>query len=267
MNEKVSRRDTFNQEALLYEEARPGYPEALIRDVVAFSKLPENGRILEIGGGTAQATIPFAQRGYAIDCIELGANLAAIASRNLEPYPKARVFVGNFEEYPLQEQYFDLVMSATAFHWIDPDVGYQKAAKVLKPDGAMALFWNKPVQIQFSADFYQTVQSIYQQIVPEMAKRHPGLPHPDSVPTPVKDQIVQSALFRDVTVHKYCWETEYTSKNYVKLLNTYSDHLALEKDVRAKLFDHIENLIETKFGGRIIKEYLSILYLAHRDKN
>ena len=63
---------------------------------------------------------------------------------------------------------------------------------------------------------------------------------------------------------KYRWETEYTAQTYVKLLNTYSDHIALEKDTRIELFDSIENLIETDFGGRIVKEHLSILYLAHR---
>ena len=68
-------------------------------------------------------------------------------------------------------------------------------------------------------------------------------------------------------MRKYNWGTEYTAQGYVKLLNTYSDHIALEKDIRAELFDGIENLIETGFDGRIVKEHLSILYLAHRNES
>lgn len=266
MNEKLHLRTTFDQDALLYHKARPGYPIALIEDIIAFSNIQQNGKILEIGCGTAQATLPFAQRGYSIHCVELGANLAAIAKQNLSPYPKVQVSVGNFEEYPLQEKSFDLVISATAFHWIDPDVGYRKVAEALKPGGAIALFWNKHVQTQVSADFFKSVQNIYARVVPEMAERFPGSIHPDSVPTPVKDEIDRSTLFEDVKVLKYRWEAEYTSNAYVKLLNTYSDHLALEKEIRAKLFSGIEKLIETEFDGHIVKEYLSILYLAHRNE-
>jgi 2-polyprenyl-3-methyl-5-hydroxy-6-metoxy-1,4-benzoquinol methylase len=63
-------RQTFDQEAEFYDEARPGYPEALFDDVVALSAIPEEGRILEIGCGTGQATVPMARRGYHILCIE-----------------------------------------------------------------------------------------------------------------------------------------------------------------------------------------------------
>ena len=267
MNEKTYLRTTFDQDASLYERVRPGYPNALFEDIIKFSEISEDGRILEIGCGTAQATLPFAERGYTIHCIELGANLAAIAKRKLSAYPKVQVSVGNFEEYPLGEKTFDLVISATAFHWIDPEVGYRKAAGVLKSDGALALFWSKAVQTQVSADYTQSVQNVYERVVPEMAKRFPGLVHPDAVPTPTKDEIDRSRLFGEVTVFRYRWETEYAARAFVKLLSTYPDHMVLEKEIRAELFDGIENLIETDFGGRIVKEYLSILYLAHRNES
>ena len=265
MTKKASLRATFDKDAPLYDQVRPGYPSALFEDIIKFSEIPQDGRILEIGSGTAQATLPFAERGYAIHCIELGANLAAIAKRKLSAYPKVQISVGSFEEVPLEEKTFDLMISATAFHWIDPKVGYPKAAQVLKPDGTLALFWNKPVQTEVSADCFQSIQAVYERVVPEMAKRFPGLPHPDAIPTPIKDEIDRSGLFGKVTVLKYGWDTEYTAQAYVELLNTYSDHMALEKETRAELFDGIENLIEIHFGGRIVKEHLSVLYLAHRD--
>lgn len=75
-------RTTFNQVALLYDQVRPGYPEALFDDVVSLSLISPVGRILEIGCGTGQATVPFARLGYRILCIELGKNLATVAKKN-----------------------------------------------------------------------------------------------------------------------------------------------------------------------------------------
>jgi hypothetical protein len=91
-----------------------------------------------------------------------------------------------------------------------------------------------------------------------MAKRFPGLVHQDLVPTPVRDEIDRSGYFGDVTVLKYYWNTEYTSKAYTELLSTYSDHLDLAKEVRTRLYDGIERLIETEFGGHIIKSAVKV---------
>src|ERR671911_1963809 len=109
--ERAKLRAIFDGAALLYDEVRPGYPEELFDDVVSLSGIPSGGRILEIGCGTGQATVPFARRGYRILCIELGDNMAAVARRNLEGYPQAEVRTGAFEESSLQEGVFDLAIS------------------------------------------------------------------------------------------------------------------------------------------------------------
>src|SRR5215211_318935 len=103
-------RTTFDEAAMLYDEVRPGYPEDLFEDVVSLSGIQPGGRIVEIGCGTGQATVPFARRGYRILCVELGENLAAVAHRNLERYPEVAVRTGAFENVPLQEVDFDLAI-------------------------------------------------------------------------------------------------------------------------------------------------------------
>lgn len=258
------RRATFDQVALLYDQARPGYPDALFDDVIAFSHIPPDGRILEIGCGTGQATLPFARRGFSIHCIELGAELAAVARQNLAPYPHAVVSVGAFETWPTQHGNYDLVISATAFHWIDPAVRYQKVAHALKPNGTIALFWNTHVGTEVSTGFFQTIQAVYERIVPDMAAQFPGLSHPDTVPAPVKDEIDHTGLFGDVTIRRYLWNRMYDSTSYINLLNTYSDHRSLDDTIREQLFRGIAEVIDAHFGGQITKEHLTILYLARR---
>lgn len=63
-------------------------------------------------------------------------------------------------------------------------------------------------------------------------------------------------------VRKYPWEAECDAAVYIRLLNTYSGHIALDDDARNRLFQGITDLIETEFGGSIVKQYPTVLYVA-----
>jgi ubiquinone/menaquinone biosynthesis C-methylase UbiE len=65
-------------------------------------------------------------------CVELGENLAALARDNAAEYPRVQVVTGDFEKIPVPQGVFDLLVCATAFHWLDPAVAYPKAAQALK---------------------------------------------------------------------------------------------------------------------------------------
>jgi SAM-dependent methyltransferase len=257
-------RTTFDEEAILYDEVRPGYPEELFDDIVSLSGIPPHGSILEIGSGTGQATVPLARRGYRILCVEIGPHLAAVARQKLAIYPEVKIHTGAFEEWPIEEHAFDLAISATAFHWISPTISYKKVAQALKPAGAIALFWHVHVQSQTSQGFFGVVQGIYQRDTPQLAKNFRPLPQPNEVGEPVTAEIEQTGLFDKVTTRRYCWDVTYDAVNYIRLLNTYSNHRALAPDVRDCLFHDIIQLIDTQFYGHITKGYMAILYVAHR---
>ncbi|MDP9410496.1 MAG: class I SAM-dependent methyltransferase [Actinomycetota bacterium] len=258
-------RRVFDEAALLYDEVRPGYPAALYDDVVSLSGIPPGGRILEIGCGTAQATVPLASRGYRILCVELGENLAAAARRNLSAYPRAEVLVGNFEEWSSQEEAFDLAISATAFHWLDPSVAYPKVARSLRPGGAIALFWNEHVHSDASGGFFEDVQRIYEREAPEIVKPEDrkGLPRPEEVPDRT-GEIEGSGVFEGVITRGYRWDEAYDAEGYLRVLSTYSGHRSLDEATRRRLFRGIAGLIDSEYGGRIVKGYLTTLYLARR---
>src|SRR5690242_10240238 len=105
-----------------------GYPDRLFEDLVAHSNIRPGGRVLEIGCGTGQATIPLAERGFHIMAIELGTELSRLAREKLARYSSVKVITGRFEDVDLDVGAFDLVFSAQAFHWIDPQVGFSKVA-------------------------------------------------------------------------------------------------------------------------------------------
>jgi SAM-dependent methyltransferase len=262
--DRASRRASFDDVAVRYDRARPGYPAELVEDAIAFSGLAANGRILEVGCGTGKATELFAARGFRIDGVELGANLAALTRQKLAAYPDVAVAVGDFETWPVAEGAYDLAISAQAFHWIDPAIGYPKLAGALRPGGALALWWNTHVQTGGDRGFFEAVQPIYAREAPELARRRKALPPPDEVSFAAKDDIDRAGLFGEVTIRTYRWDLAYDATAYLDLLGTYSDHLAVDPDARERLFRGIAELVDGAFGGRIVKGHLTVIYLARR---
>ncbi len=136
---------SFDRVAEIYDAFRPDYPEELIETILRKSRLPQTGKILEIGSGTGKATLPFARRGYSILCIEPGENLARVAQEKLRDWPLVKWEIATFQDWHVQEQAaekFDLVISAQAFHWVPKPAGFFKAANALKKNGFLAIFWN-----------------------------------------------------------------------------------------------------------------------------
>jgi SAM-dependent methyltransferase len=130
-------RQTFDAVAGDYQVGRPEYPDEVYDTLIALTGArPESDAICEVGSASGKATLPLARRGFAITCVELGAALAAEARRNLAGFDRVTVVNANFETWrPPAGEAFGLLFAATAWHWIDPVVKYQKAASLLRPGG------------------------------------------------------------------------------------------------------------------------------------
>ena len=66
-------------------------------------------------------------------------------------------------------------------------------------------------------------------------------------------------LFGDPTVRRYPWATEYSTKEYIDLLGTYSDHISLPETERHHLFSDIADLIDREYDGHVLKHYEAVL--------
>lgn len=254
-------RAIFDQVANDYDAVRPSYPTALIDDIITLAALPANGTILEIGCGTGQATIPFAQRGYQMTCLDIGSALAARASANTQHYPNVRIHVCAFEDWPVQTDMFDLIIAATAFHWIPPEIGYPKAAKLLKRTGALAIFSN--VHPTPYTDFFLDAQEVYERVVPTWNNGQ-TITTVDTRIDEAATTIDATGLFEPVIVKTYPWFQNYTTQTYLQLLDTYSDHRNLAASVRTKLYQGIAAIIDTKYKGIVTKPYLAVLHLTQQ---
>src|SRR4051812_40708481 len=128
-------RDTFDEAPELYDRVRPDYPAAVFEDLTTLARLRPGSRVLELGCGTGQATVPLATRGFEVVAIEFGAGLADVASRNLAAFPGVDIVNAAFEEWPLPPASFDAVVAATSFHWLDAEVRLAKVADALRSGG------------------------------------------------------------------------------------------------------------------------------------
>jgi SAM-dependent methyltransferase len=249
---------SFDTVAELYDEYRPDYPQELVDRTIALSRLPEGGRILEVGSGTGKATLMFARRGYAAHCIEPGGNLMAVASRNLPEHSQVSFEITRFEDWQERPPAFDLVMSAQAFHWIPGEIGYPKAARSLKPGGSLALFWNVHAGLQ--GQIVADLDGIYQKITPALANRKNVI---EETIQELSDEIAQSGCFGPVTVRRFPWSPTYQTWEYIGLLNTYSDHIRLPAQTRQRLFEDNTATINA-YGGSIEREYVAVLCIAQK---
>lgn len=251
----------FTQDAELYDRCRPGYPPRLFDDLALHTGLGLGSRVLEIGCGTGQATVPMARLGCRIVAVELGADLAAVAQHNLAGFPGTEIVVAAFEDWQLPAAKFEVVLAATAFHWIDPAVRMVKAADALRPGGVLAVISTHHVA-GGSDTFFVAGQECYRRSGGTTPLRS-TLPAAADVPRD-STEFDQSGRFGPVQFHRYEWERTYTTGEYLNLLSTYSTHRILGRGTRQGLFTCLANLIDDEHGGTISKRYLTQMALASR---
>jgi ubiquinone/menaquinone biosynthesis C-methylase UbiE len=261
MENENSLRATFNKAANDYDAVRPGYPQQLFTDVIAFSAISPGGQVLEIGCGPGKATLPFACYGCSILCLDIGPDLLALAAQNLSSFPNVRFANISFEEWPLQENTYQLVYAATSFHWIPREIGYPKAVQALVPGGALAVFSNTHPR-PFTG-FFAEVQPIYNLYLPGLGAQRERIPTVAEIEAEAA-WMRSTQLFSCVEVCTYPWTKTYSTAEYIRLLNTYSNHLALPEEQRRALYHAIADLIDTRFAGKVEKPYLTELFLGRK---
>ena len=261
MDESTERlRAIFDEDADLYDRARPTYPTSLLRDLEIVAGIGPGARVVEIGPGTGQATLALAAAGAQLVAVELGPSLAARLREKVAGLP-VEVVVGPFEEWPLPDEPFDAVVAFTAWHWLDQGSRARKAYDALRPGGTLATVTTEHV-LGGTEQFFADAQRCYMRWDPATPAAIRLLPASE-VP-PAIDEIEKSDLFGAATRRRYEQDIRYTTSAYLDVLRTYSGHRDLPPDLRAGLLGCIGQLIDTRYGGSVTKRYLYELRVAQR---
>jgi SAM-dependent methyltransferase len=263
-SERERLRQTFDSIAGNYQDARPEYPDALYETLIALTGVrPAADALCEVGTATGKATLPLARRGFTITCVELGSALAAEARRNLAAFDRVTVVNAGFESWqPPAGQTFGLVFAATAWHWIDPAVRYEKAAALLRPGGHLA-FWEAVHVVPDDADpFFREIQDIYEEI-------GEGLPDgwatstAETLPS-LTAEISATGLFSDIEVRRFQWEIRYSAAGYIRLLDTFSGHIAMRPWQRDRLYGEIRRRLALRPDGLVRRHWGGVLHVARK---
>lgn len=256
-------RTSFDSAADLYQRARPEYPEALHDALIEMAGLNAGDRLLEIGCATGKATLPLARRGFRITCVELGPALASAARRNLADFPDVEVVETAFETFdPPKSDRFDLVFAATAWHWLDPAIRYQRAWELLVPGGHLA-FWSATHIFPEDGDpFFAELQEVYDEIG-EGRPEGAVYPRPGELPDE-REEIERSGLFDDVVARHFDWEVVYDAEEYLGLLDTFSGHITMKPWQRDRLYSEIRRRLGERVDGSVRRGWGAVLHVARR---
>jgi len=250
-------RETFDEVAEVYDRVRPSYPPSLVAELTALGR-----RVLEVGPGPGKLTVPLARAGCEVTAVELGPALAEVARRNLREFPQVRVEVGDFDTWPLPPEPYDLMVCATSYHWLDPELRVDRAADALRPGGTLALVTTHHVAGGTGA-FFTEMQRCYERWFPEDTEPGWRLPDEREVTTDT-GEFEESPRFGRVAVSRHPQEISYTREQYLDVLRTYSNHRAQPAEKRANLRRCIGDLMDGSYDGRITLRYLHELITVRR---
>ena len=226
---------TFDTVAATYEKMRPSYPAELYHAIFNYIAINANSDVLEIGSGGGQATAPILHTGCRFTAVEYGEHFSALLKEKFCAFPNFSVITGKFEDTQWKTDSFDLVFSASAFHWIPEKIGYETVFDILKRGGAFARFANHPSRAAnplLSAEidtiydayyykFHNKQRTAYSEFTEAEAKRCA--------------QVAEKYGFEDNRYAVFHRDRVFSANEYVKLLGTYSDHIVIEESIRTEL--------------------------------
>jgi hypothetical protein len=210
---------------------------------------------------TGQASRSLVEHGCTVTAVELGPRLAEKAQENLAAFgDQFQVIVGDFEKVQLPASSFDLVASASAFHWIDPTVGLPKVVDLLRPTGMLALWGMGNARGDADQSFFDEVRAIYDELgVPRRSDG--GWRRPDGNPREA-NAIDECGLFGPVETYHYPRDITYTRDHYLRFVASHSRFQTMPLDVQRNVTQRIGTLIDEKYDGSVVRHALARLCVA-----
>ena len=261
----------FDRVAADYDASRPGYPEAIVDVAVRRGGLDAGARVVEVGCGTGKLTELLAKRGLEVDAVDPGASMIAAARRRVGDASNVHFHHGRFEDVPFPEAAFDAVFSATAFHWVEPDVGWAKVAHHLRDDGLLALLVYAGVTHEGSGDVDREFRAVLEEHVPALVDGWPEMRDVDTLlrdaraaranVSAVWDSIMfegthgltvdaAAALFVDVEVDHELTYRDWTADELIALHRTTSTHARIPEELRPAV-EAADREVVARNGGSV----------------
>ncbi|HEX4226705.1 MAG TPA: class I SAM-dependent methyltransferase [Pseudonocardiaceae bacterium] len=248
--------EAFGADPARYDRTRQPYPVELVRRIVAASP---GRRFLDVGCGTGIEARQFAAEGCEVLGVEPDVRMAAFARER-----GTEVEVARFEDWADGGRTFDAVVSATAWHWVDPVAGAAKAARVLESGGLIALFWHVA---QPPAALGSAFMRAYQEAVPDspLPAPTPGRSAAEGyeawVAGKTEEGFRAAGVFGEAQRWRYEWSRECTKDEWLDGLPTSGILAAQPPERQAEVVAEVAEVIDDRFEVG----YTTIAVTALRD--
>jgi ubiquinone/menaquinone biosynthesis C-methylase UbiE len=240
-----------------YERYRASYPKDVATKLFSLTNYQPPQKILEIGCGTGKGTEILIDQGALVHAVEPNSSMGKIAEQKFSP-KKFSWTECTFESYPEPEGRFPLITSAHAFHWVDQEIAFSKAHKLLEPGGALAIYRNNR---KHDDEFSRREHQIHVQLNGADPHGSWNENYYEALAECVTEFIGHSkGRFYRPQVYEFEHTVRYTTEDYLGLQNTFwSDPKENWQQVQDKIAEIIESM-----GGSIVYPYTTILYVLMR---
>jgi SAM-dependent methyltransferase len=219
--------------------------------------------VLEIGPGTGKATRSLLDAGARVTAVEYGPRLAEFLRQHLGREYPLTVLDGSFENVQLPASSFDLVVAATAFHWIDPAVRVDKSLGLLRPSGVLATMSTVQVRSDVDGGYFDRSAPIYRRYE-NTESTDEVAPLPDEVSPPELEQFRRHPSLVEPTLRLYRWDQTYTTATYADLLRSFSNLQIMAPGAREALIGELCALIDSDFSGTVVRPLVIALAMARK---
>lgn len=249
----------------VYDRVRPSYPEELFDALFAYcaeglGQPPTE--VLEVGPGTGQATASLLARGVHITAVELGPGPAAFLSAKFADEPRLKVVNAAFEDVEVAAGSIDMIVSATAYHWIDADVRWTLPHRLLRENGVLALIDTVQVASEADRGYFAASQDIYDRWLPG---EPPGAaPAPEDAAPQQWDEFRSCGLFEDIQLWQFRWDQRYERERYIDLVRSYSGTNRMEPAAREGFLAELGAYIDDNWDGYVVRPLVMALAAGRR---
>lgn len=234
-----------------YDAARPSYPAEL------FAALPRlvglaglaGVRVVEIGAGTGIATRELVRHGAQVLAVDVAGQMLR---RLLVRVPGVAAVQGSAEALPVRDRAADLVCAAQAWHWVAVPAATREVCRVLRPGGALAIWWNDVAGEGLG--WYEGQQE-------RLEARSPGYRR-DYRRRDFVGELAATGLFDQLCEARFSWERELDPATYERWLRSKSYVAALGAGLEAFLAAERRSMAAAFPDGRIREPFRTWLCVA-----
>jgi SAM-dependent methyltransferase len=248
-----------------YDRGRPDYPSRVYEILTARCGLRAGTATLEIGSGSGLATRRLLALGAdPLVAVELDDRLAAYLSAQLRAAGHSvEVRVEAFEEAALDASSFDLVVSATAFHWLNQGAALAKAGRILRRGGWLANWWNvfgDPIGVDA---FHEATKHFMEPLGRPAANPDGRLPFPLDAEARL-DDLRATGVFDEIDHEIMPWLARFDPNQIRALYSTFPNVSGLPEPRRSAVLDALAAVAESDFGGLVERTFYTAIYIARR---